>query len=223
MLRSASRLFSSAAVAAADGLSFKLSAEQAAIQELARNFAKTEMIPKAAHHDRTGEYPEAVFKKAWDAGLLNSHIPVEYGGAGLGSIEGVIVAEELAYGCSGMSTAIEANGLGCAPLIIAASHDLKKKYLGRLTEEPLKASYCVTEPGAGSDVAGIKTRAEKKGNEYILNGTKMWITGVRNATCSCSHVCRVEMALIIRSPHSARLLPCSSGWRCELVFCARTH
>ena len=171
------RALSSAAAGADSGFSMTLTSEQRAIQELTRTFAKTEMIPVAAHHDRTGEYPEAVFAKAWEAGLLNSHIPTEYGGAGLGALEGVIMAEELAYGCSGMSTAIEANGLASAPLIIAANDEMKKEYLGRLTSSPLKASYCVTEPGAGSDVAGIKTRAEKKGNEYILNGTKMWITG----------------------------------------------
>lgn len=67
-----------------------------------------------------------------------------------------------------------ANGLAEAPLIVAASHEQKQKYLGRMTEEPLMAAYCVTEPGAGSDVAGIKTKAEKKGNKWVLNGSKMW-------------------------------------------------
>lgn len=106
----------------------------------------------------------------------NTHIPEQYGGPGLSLLEGALISEELAYGCSGIQTAIEANGLAEAPLLVAASHELKQKYLGRMTEEPLVASYCVTEPGAGSDVANITTKAEKKGDKWILNGTKMWIT-----------------------------------------------
>uniref|UniRef100_A0A2I3S4I3 Medium-chain specific acyl-CoA dehydrogenase, mitochondrial n=1 Tax=Pan troglodytes TaxID=9598 RepID=A0A2I3S4I3_PANTR len=83
---------------------------------------------------------------------------------------------KLAYGCTGVQTAIEGNSLGQMPIIIAGNDQQKKKYLGRMTEEPLMCAYCVTEPGAGSDVAGIKTKAEKKGDEYIINGQKMWIT-----------------------------------------------
>lgn len=82
---------------------------------------------------------------------------------------------EYSLSSSGRQTDISvANGLAEAPLIVAASHEQKRKYLGRMTEEPLMAAYCVTEPGAGSDVAGIKTRAEKKGDKWVLNGSKMW-------------------------------------------------
>lgn len=88
-------------------------------------------------------------------------------------LDGALVSEELAFGCSGIQTAIEANGLAEAPLLVAGSHELKTKYLGRMTEEPLMASYCVTEPGAGSDVANITTKAEKKGDKWILNGNKV--------------------------------------------------
>lgn len=114
----------------------------------------------------------------------------QYGGPELGLLECAIISESLAFGCSGIQTAMEgeyslsssgrqtdisvANGLAEAPLIVAASHEQKRKYLGRMTEEPLMAAYCVTEPGAGSDVAGIKTRAEKKGDKWVLNGSKMW-------------------------------------------------
>ena len=142
-------------------------------QELARSFAKTEMIPRAAYYDRTMEYPHDVFKKAWEAGLVNTHIPPSCGGLGLSAFEEVLIAEELAYGCSGMMTAMEGNGLASAPLIIAGTDAQKKEYLGRLTAEPLQAAYCVTEPGAGSDVAGIRTRAEKKGDEYVINGVRV--------------------------------------------------
>lgn len=170
------RAYASEAAASPYGPSFKLSEDQEAYQELARRFTAENIIPKARHHDATMEYPWEIIKSAHAAGLVNTHIPEEYGGPGLSLVEGALISEELAYGCSGIQTAIEANGLAEAPLLVAASHELKQKYLGRMTEEPLVASYCVTEPGAGSDVANITTKAEKKGDKYILNGTKMWIT-----------------------------------------------
>lgn len=93
-----------------------------------------------------------------------------------------MITEEIAYGCTGVGTALEGNNLAEAPVILAGNEAQKKKYLGRMCEEPLQAGYCVTEPQAGSDVAGAQTRAEKKGDKYILNGQKMWITngGVAN-------------------------------------------
>ncbi|CAH1647670.1 unnamed protein product [Spodoptera littoralis] len=104
------------------------------------------------------------------------------GGMNMDVFDGCMVAEELAFGCTGIMTAMEASGLGQMPVIIAGNKEQQKKYLGRLVEEPIVAAYCVTEPGAGSDVAGVKTRAEKKGDEWIINGQKMWITngGVAN-------------------------------------------
>jgi len=139
-------------------------------------------MPVAAEYDRTMAFPRPIFDKAWELGLVNTHIPEECGGLGLGCLEGVIIGEELAYGCTGIMTAMEANGLAEAPVIIAGTHEQKAKYLGRMTEEPLQAAYCVTEPGAGSDVSGAKTTATKKGDAWVLNGQKMWITngGVAN-------------------------------------------
>ena len=99
-----------------------------------------------------------------------------YGGLGLGLIEEVIVGEALSFGCSGVGTAILGNSLAQAPLLLGGSDELKRKYLSRCVEEPLMCAYAVTEPGAGSDVAGIKTRAEKQGDKWVLNGQKMWIT-----------------------------------------------
>jgi acyl-CoA dehydrogenase len=112
---------------------------------------------------------------------MNTHIESKYGGLGLGVLEGTIISEELSYGCSGINTAAEANNLAEAPLIVAGTDEQKKKYLGRMTEAPLMASYCVTEPGAGSDVAGAKTNAVKKGNDWVINGQKMWITNAGHA------------------------------------------
>ncbi|MBN3287446.1 ACADM protein, partial [Polyodon spathula] len=107
---------------------------------------------------------------------MNSHIPEKCSGIGLGIFDACLIAEEIAYGCTGVQTAIENSSLGQMSFIIAGSEQQQKKYLERMTEEPLMCAYCVTEPGAGSDVAGIKTRAERKGDEYIINGQKMWIT-----------------------------------------------
>lgn len=164
------------------GISFDLNDDQKAFRDLARKFAVEEMIPKAAEYDKTGDYPFEIFNKAWEIGLVNTHIPQEYGGLGLHCLDNVLIQEELAYACTGMMTAIEANSLAQMPLILAANEEQKKKYLGRMTEEALQCAYCVTEPVAGSDVAGIKTTAEKKGDKYVLNGEKMWITngGVAN-------------------------------------------
>ncbi|XP_022084242.1 medium-chain specific acyl-CoA dehydrogenase, mitochondrial-like [Acanthaster planci] len=158
------------------GLAFELSDEQKEYQDLARKFTREEIIPKAPEYDKTGEYPWDIIRKAFDVGLMNAHIPASVGGLGMGILDSCIIAEEFAYGCTGIQTATEANSLGQMPVIIAGNPEQQKKYLGRMLEEPLMCAYCVTEPGAGSDVAGIRTRADKKGDEYILNGSKMWIT-----------------------------------------------
>ncbi|KAG8507919.1 Medium-chain specific acyl-CoA dehydrogenase, mitochondrial, partial [Galemys pyrenaicus] len=162
------------------GFSFELTEQQKEFQATARKFAREEIIPVAAEYDKTGEYPLPLIKRAWELGLMNTHIPESCGGLGLGTFDACLITEELAYGCTGVQTAIEANSLGQMPVIIAGNDQQKKKYLGRLTEEPMMCAYCVTEPGAGSDVAGIKTKAEKKGNEYIINGQKMYFLLARS-------------------------------------------
>merc|ERR1711936_184532 len=164
------------------GLNFTVTEEQQEFLDLAEQSTKNEIIPVAPHYDRTGEYPWDILKKAHETGLMNLHIPQEYGGMGLGVMDGCLITEKMAYGCTGIMTAIEANGLGSMPVMIAGNHEQKTKYLGRLIDEPLMCAYGVTEPGAGSDVAGIKTKAEKKGDEWVINGQKMWITngGVAN-------------------------------------------
>lgn len=164
------------------GVCFDFTQEQKEIQQLARKFSREVVLPKVAEYDRTMEYPWEIIKTGWELGLVNPHIPSEFGGMGLGTFEGCVITEEMAYACTGIQTAMEANNLGQMPVIIAGNEQQKAKYLGRMTEEPLMCGYGVTEPGAGSDVASIKTRAEKKGDEYVLNGQKMWITngGVAN-------------------------------------------
>ncbi len=155
---------------------FSLSEEQKALQSLAREFARKEIIPNAAHYDETGEYPHEILRKAWNIGLMNLHVPEKFGGLGLGSLDGCLTGEEIAYACTGISTAMEANHLAEAPVIVAGNEKQMKQYLTPMIEDYLLAAYCVTEPSAGSDVQGIRTTAKKQGDKYIINGEKIWIT-----------------------------------------------
>ncbi len=134
------------------------------IIDLAEKFTREEIIPVAAEHDRTGEFPYDIVKKAHSLGLMNLHVPPEYGGMGMSSTLGCMIFEKFAYGCTGIFGAIGNNGLGASPILRAGNDDQKKRYLTRLIEEPIQVAYCATEPVAGSDVAGIKTKAEKKVN-----------------------------------------------------------
>ena len=163
-------------------IDFTLSEEQKQLRDLAHEFAEKEIAPHAARLDETAEYPREICQKAWELGLMNTHIPEEYGGLGLGVLEGCLIAEETAWACTGVSTAMEANTLAECPVIVAGSEEQKKKWLAPMIEEFLFTAYCVTEPGAGSDVQGIRTTAKRHGDDYVLNGSKMWITngGVAN-------------------------------------------
>ncbi len=160
----------------AGGLQLELTGDQKMLQELARDFAANEVIPRAEHHDATGEWPWEIWKKARKAGLVNLNIPEEYGGPNASVLEECIVGEELAYGCSGIQTALMLNQLAVLPMLIAANDEQKARYFPKLTREGKIISYCMTEPDAGSDVAGIKTTAVRKGDHYVMNGTKTWIT-----------------------------------------------
>lgn len=162
-------------------INFQMTEDQKALQRLAHDFAQKEMRPRASHFDETGEWPQDVLLKGYELGLLNIHIPSEYGGLGLGAMDGVIVEEELAWGCTGITTAITANSLGQVPVMVAGTDEQKKQWLAPFADKHHICSYAVTEPGAGSDVAGIQMTAVKKGDSYILNGQKMWITGAGHA------------------------------------------
>ena len=155
---------------------FNLTDEQKDIRELAHDFAEKEIRPKAWDYDRDGTFPKDIIEKAWEVGLMNSHIPEEYGGPGLDYLSGCLIEEELGWGCSGIGTSLMCNGLASAPVALGGSEEIKKQYLGMLTEEPKLASFCLTEPDAGSDVSGMRTTAVKKGDKYVLNGTKCFIT-----------------------------------------------
>jgi acyl-CoA dehydrogenase len=155
---------------------FTLTDEQKSMREMAHDFAEKEIRPVAWDYDRDGTWPGEILEKAWELGLMNNHLPVEYGGAGLSTLDGCIIEEEISWGCSGIGTSLSCNGLASAPVQIAASEKLKKEYLGRLAEAPLLASFCLTEPDAGSDVSGMKTTAVRKGDKWVINGSKCFIT-----------------------------------------------
>ncbi len=155
---------------------FTLTDEQKSLREMAHDFAANEIRPVAWEYDRDGTWPQEILRKAWELGLMNNHIPEQYGGPGLGYFEGALIEEELSWGCSGIQTSIGCNGLATAPILLGGSEEIKKKYLGMLTEELKLASFCLTEPDAGSDVSGMKTTAVKKGDKYVINGSKCFIT-----------------------------------------------
>jgi len=157
-------------------IDFSLTDEQKALQELARDFAQNEIAPVASQLDRTGEFPFDLLRKAHKLGLLNLTIEDAYGGGGLGWLEASIVGEEFAAACAGVTTAANANELALTPLHLAASEEQRHKFITPIARDGGLAAFCVTEPGAGSDVAAIRTRAVKRGDEYILNGTKHFIT-----------------------------------------------
>jgi acyl-CoA dehydrogenase len=157
-------------------IDFSLTDEQWALCELSHDFAAKEIRPVAWEYDREATWPQAIIEKAWDVGLMNAHIPEEYGGAGASFIDGALVAEELGWGCSGIGTSISCNGLASVPVLLGGSEQVKMTYLGMLTEAPKLASFCLTEPGAGSDVSGMRTRAVKRGDKYVINGSKTFIT-----------------------------------------------
>jgi len=155
---------------------FTLTDEQKDLRELARSFAEKEIRPVAWEYDKEGTWPQEILDKAWEVGLMNAHVPVEYGGPGLSYMDGCLIEEELGWGCSGIATSLNANGLASAPVGIGGSEEIKKQYLGMLTEAPKLAAFCLTEPDAGSDVSGMRTTAVRKGDKYVINGSKCFIT-----------------------------------------------
>lgn len=165
-----------------NGPAFELTEEQQMLQKMARDFTAKEIIPIAAEYDENATFPIDIFNKARELGLVNMNVPEEYGGMGASLLEEVIVAEELGYGCTGISTSVSTNGLGNLPIIIAGSDEQKAYWLGeRLIENGELVSYGVTEPAAGSNVVGMQMRAEKQGNKYILNGSKTFITNASHS------------------------------------------
>src|SRR3954449_6487844 len=168
----------------AGGVSFGLTDEQRALRDLAHDFAEREIRPKERDYDEHSTHPADVIAKGHELGLMNLHIPEAYGGLQLGAFEGMLIGEELCWGCSGIGTAIAANGLGHGPVIVAGTEEQKRTWLTPLVDDVLLTSFALTEPNAGSDVSGIKTTAVRDGDAYVLNGSKMFITNASHAAFS---------------------------------------
>jgi acyl-CoA dehydrogenase len=165
----------------AAGVSFALTEEQKELRRLARTFAEREIRPREAEHDVDQRHPAELVAQAHSLGLMNLHVAEEYGGPGLGAFDGLLVGEELYRGCSGIGTSITANGLGAGPVLLFGSPEQKARWLPPLVEQPILCSFALSEPGAGSDVAALRSTAVRVGDEYVLNGSKTFITNAGHA------------------------------------------
>lgn len=206
-------------------LDFTLSPEQLAIRDKARDFTKKEILPVAWYYDELDETPLPVLRKAFDEGLMNGDVPKEYGGRGCGMVEGTIVVEEIAAGCAGLATSIFDNSLGMAPIILSNREHIKKRYLSEIAKDFKLICFGTSEPTMGSDVAGMRCLAKKDGDDYILNGTKYWITngGIADYMCVfatvdpksahegiCAFVVEMDWDGVTRGKHIPKL-----GQRCS--------
>jgi acyl-CoA dehydrogenase len=161
---------------------FSLSPEQESLRDLARKFARTEMAPHAAECDRTSRFPDEIYRKAFELGLMNLNVPTEYGGSGLAVLEACLIVEELAHACGGMTTSVIANCLALEPILLGGSPEQKERWLKPFCAEYNLASFCLTEPSGGSDAGSLKTRARREGEEYVLDGEKCFITNAPHAS-----------------------------------------
>ena len=157
-------------------IDFELTEEQIALRDKARKFAVEEVLPVSKKYDRTGDFPRETIEKAFKAGLMNLGIPREYGGLGYGAFEQVLVVEEMAAACAGITTSVYVNDLGAKPIILMGTEAQKRRFLAPLTEQLRFVSFATSEPGMGSDVAGLQATCEQDGDYYVLNGDKFFIT-----------------------------------------------
>lgn len=158
-------------------LDFELTDDLKAIQEVARNFAQNEIAPVALHYDETQEFPHEIFKKLGELGFLGILVPTEYGGSGMGYQEYAIIVEEIARACPAIALGVAAhNGLGIGHILRFGSEETKKKYLPMLASGETLAAWGLTEPGSGSDAGGMRTVGVRDGDDFIINGSKNFIT-----------------------------------------------
>ncbi len=162
-------------------MNFKLTTEQQEMFTLARKFANKEMIPVSAKHDEEESFPQEIMQKAWDLGFINTCIPEKNGGAGFNLLDAVTIGQALSYGCMGMYTSIMCNDLALTPIVVGGTEEQRERFLRPFTQKLKLASFCLTEPGNGSDAAGIKTSIKDGGDHWILNGEKIWITNAGHA------------------------------------------
>lgn len=186
-------------------IDFRLTPEQEDMRALARRFAQERIAPVAARHDREESYPEELVATAAELGLLNLRVPEACGGLGLGVLDEAIVGEELAWGCMGIYTILMASDLGVTPLELYGSEEQKRRFLAPLMDGgPRLAAFALSEPGAGSDAAAMRTRVVEEGDELVLSGTKMWISNgglaeftVTFATTDVGEGARASVAVVV--------------------------
>jgi butyryl-CoA dehydrogenase len=157
-------------------MDYFLTEEQQMVRDLARQIAEEKVVPVRAELDEKGEYPWEIIKVLAQSDMIGLFIPEEYGGLGKGCFELCLVVEELSCACVGVSTTYAANALGTFPLLLFGSDEQKKQYLPDIAAGKRLVAFGLTEANAGSDAGGIQTTARLDGNEYVLNGTKQWIT-----------------------------------------------
>ncbi|GAB6181390.1 acyl-CoA dehydrogenase AcdA [Desulfotomaculum defluvii] len=173
-------------------MNFLLTDEQETMRQVARKFAEQEIMPVALEYDEKNEFHAELIPKLFEAGLLTVGVPEEYGGPGIDTVGQAVVMEELSRGCAAVATTVAASCLLAAdPVVIAGNHEQKQRFFDVLNEGKL-AAFCLTEPGAGSDVASLKTTATLEGDEYVINGSKCFITngGVADIFTVCASVDR---------------------------------
>ena len=157
-------------------MDFQLNDDQLSLQDTARRFARDVIAPAAPEYDQSGEFPREIIAQAFELGLMSTCVPAEYDGLGLPILDQCVMVEELAWGCAGMTTSIVCNDLGLTPILVGGSDDQKREWFGFAMDEFRMVSFCLSEPAAGSDVAGLQLHCERDGDDYVLNGTKAWIT-----------------------------------------------
>jgi acyl-CoA dehydrogenase len=155
---------------------FALTEEQEELRRVAREFAQNEIAPVAMAFDKTGEFPWEVYRQAYDLGLMNVSVPTTYGGGGLSAVECCLIIEELGAACAGITTSIMVNDLALMPILVGGSEEQQRTFLTPFCSRFNMGAFCLTEPGAGSDVASMATTAKRDGDSYVLNGTKTFIT-----------------------------------------------
>ena len=160
---------------------YYISDEQRMVMELARSIAREKIAPVAAHHDETETYPEEPMRLLAQQGLMGIWLPEAYGGSDMGALAVALVAEEIAWACAATATNWGATPLGGYPILLAGTEAQKRRYLPRIAAGEMLAAYSLSEPDAGSDAASLRTTAVRRGDRYVLNGTKLWCSNGSHA------------------------------------------
>jgi len=179
-------------------MGYQLSEEHRAVRQAVREFGENEIEPVAREHDEAGTYPTEIVEKAAELDLLAPNIPIEYGGPGMDSLSSVVVTEELWRADPGIGSAVGSRGFGSDMIRKYGDEWMKEEWLPRIANGESACCSCISEPAHGSNVAGIETRAQKDGDEYVLNGDKMWIT---NGSVADVAVVMAKTRLDAENPH----------------------